>query len=167
MKNQDITSQHNLISTELKYYNDLREREREREKEKKKKRIFITWCWTKFNSFFFDWFDFDAFWKQLVYILLNPAWIHPSIPVKKTSLVYITHRQTREGGLESFPFHFHTLNRTTMQEMSSLLSLFTASVANCFAAFCGSRIFRAMSTASWLVITCGSGGGLCMYYSSQ
>lgn len=37
MKNQDITSQHNLISTELKYYNDLREREREREKEKKKK----------------------------------------------------------------------------------------------------------------------------------
>ena len=48
---------------------------------------------------------------------------------------------------------FHPINRTTMQEISSLLSLCNASITSCFAPFCGSFIFSAMSTASWLDIT--------------
>lgn len=48
---------------------------------------------------------------------------------------------------------FHPLRRTTMQDMSSLLSLFNASAANCLAALCGSFVFLAISTASWLDMT--------------
>lgn len=40
-----------------------------------------------------------------------------------------------------------------MQEISSLLSLSNAAAASCFAAFCGSLCFMAMSTASWLFTT--------------
>lgn len=49
--------------------------------------------------------------------------------------------------------HLYPQKRTTIQEMSSLLSRFRASVANCLAPLSGSFIFLAMSTASWLDIT--------------
>ena len=44
--------------------------------------------------------------------------------------------------------------RMTMQEISSLLFLASASVVNCFAAAWGSLIDFTRSTASWFFITC-------------
>lgn len=55
--------------------------------------------------------------------------------------------------LTSQAIMFYPLNLTTTQDISSLLSRFNASATNCFAAFCGSLIFLAISTASWLLIT--------------
>lgn len=55
--------------------------------------------------------------------------------------------------LSGFKGSFHHLNLTTMQEISSLLSLLRASVVSSFAAFNGSLILLAISTASWLAIT--------------
>ena len=47
----------------------------------------------------------------------------------------------------------YALNRTTMHDMSSLLSLFNASAVNCLAAAYGSLYLLAKSTTSWLFIT--------------
>ena len=48
---------------------------------------------------------------------------------------------------------FYPLNRTTIHDISSLLSLFNASATSCLAAFCGSLVFLAISIASSLLST--------------
>lgn len=48
---------------------------------------------------------------------------------------------------------FYPLNLTTTQDISSLLSLLSASAVSCLAAFSGSLILLTISTASWLFIT--------------
>lgn len=48
---------------------------------------------------------------------------------------------------------FQDLKHITIQEMSSLLSLFNASDVSCLAALWGSLVFLAISTTSWFDIT--------------
>lgn len=88
-------------------------------------------------------------WKWVLYGMhLMLSLIHP--------IIGIICKGTLILGKYSAPSEqiYHHLNLTTTHDISSLLSLFTASFVKFLAAFIGSLILRAISIASWLAITC-------------